>query len=215
MYISNIRAYLFDFDGTLVNSMPIFLAAMLQILDDHQIPYEQDIVKNITPLGFDGTADHFIKLGLNLPKKEIIASMKAHMLDEYLFSIPAKNNVVSVLHQLKARGNHLFVLTASPHATLDPCLKRIGIYDLFDGVWSCDDFLTTKADPNIYKMAAAKIGEDIQNILFLDDNLNADATAKAAGMLVCGVYDDSSKDYIEQIKAISDSYIYDFQELIT
>lgn len=212
---NSIHTYLFDFDGTLVDSMPVFVAAMLQILDDHQVPYEHDIVKIITPLGFEGTADYFIKLGLNLPKAEIISSMREYMLDAYLFSIPAKNNVISVLHQLKARGNRLFILTASPHTTLDPCLKRIGIYDLFDAIWSCDDFNTTKADPNIYKMAAVKIGEDIQNIMFLDDNLNADTTAKTAGMLVCGVYDDSSKDYIEQIKAIADYYIYDFQELIT
>ena len=50
--------------------------------------------------------------------------------------------------------------------------------------------------------------------MFLDDNYNADATAKAAGMLVCGVYDDSSSDYVEQMKSVTDFYIYDFQELL-
>ena len=51
-------------------------------------------------------------------------------------------------------------------------------------------------------------------VLFLDDNLGADTTAKAAGMQVCGVYDDSSKDYVAQIKAVADFYIYDFLELL-
>ena len=81
-------------------------------------------------------------------------------------------------------------------------------------MWSCDDFNTTKADPNIYKMAAEKLGERVEDVLFLDDNLNADKTAKDAGMKVCGVYDESSKDYMDEIKAIADYYIYDFAELL-
>ena len=38
-----IKAYLFDFDGTLVDSMPTFVACMLRILDENNIPYEADI----------------------------------------------------------------------------------------------------------------------------------------------------------------------------
>jgi hypothetical protein len=44
--------------------------------------------------------------------------------------------------------------------------------------------------------------------------INADMTAKSAGMKVCGVYDDSSKDYVLEIKAATDFYIYDFKELL-
>jgi HAD superfamily hydrolase (TIGR01509 family) len=133
---------------------------------------------------------------------------------EYANNIPAKANVVSVLKKLKEKGAKLNVLTASPHITLDACLKRLGIFDLFDNVWSCDDFNTTKADPEIYKMAAEKIGEKVGDVLFLDDNFNADKTAKTAGMQVCGVYDESSDDYVDEIKAITDFYIYDFEELL-
>ena len=106
------------------------------------------------------------------------------------------------------------VLTASPHITLDACLKRLGIFDLFDNVWSCDDFATTKADPEIYVKAAEKMNTTVNKVLFLDDNLNADTVAKSAGMLVCGVYDESSKDYTDQIKSATDFYIYDFKELL-
>ena len=81
-------------------------------------------------------------------------------------------------------------------------------------MWSCDDFATTKANPEIYKMAAEKLGKNVNEVLFLDDNYNADKTAKTAGMKVCGVYDDSSKDYVDDIKTVSDYYIYDFSELL-
>ena len=93
-------------------------------------------------------------------------------------------------------------------------MVRLELYDLFDNVWSCDDFNTTKADPEIYKMVADKLGEAPENILFLDDNYNADKTAKEAGMKVCGVYDESSKDYVDDIKSITDYYIYNFKELL-
>lgn len=208
------KTYLFDFDGTLVDSMPTYIAAMLRIVDENNISYDEDLIKIITPLGVVGTAEYFIELGLDMPKEEIIDLMKQYMLDGYFYHIPAKENVISVLKQLKEQGASLNVLTASPHITLDACLKRLGIYDLFENVWSCNDFDTTKADPNIYRMVAERLGEKVENILFLDDNLNADKTAKTAGMIVCGVYDDSSKDYISEMKEITDYYIYDFSELL-
>lgn len=209
-----IKAYLFDFDGTLVDSMPTYVSAMLRILDENNISYSDDIVKTITPLGLKGTADYYIKMGLRMPEKDIIELMGRYMLDAYFYTIPAKENVISTLKTLKENGAKLNVLTASPHITLDACLKRLGIFDLFDNVWSCDDFSTTKANPEIYVKAAERIGEKIEEILFLDDNLNADLTAKKAGMAVCGVYDFSSIEYTEQIKAATDYYINDFSELL-
>lgn len=206
--------YLFDFDGTLVDSMPAYVGVMLRILNENSMTYPDDIVKVITPLGFVGTAKYFIDMGLDMTMEKIIDLMNRYALDEYLYNIPAKSNVIDVLKKLKEHGAKLNVLTASPHLTLDPCLKRLGIYDLFDNVWSCEDFNTTKADPEIYKMAAAKIGVPIENMLFLDDNYNADKTAKEAGAAVCGVYDKSSDEYTNDIKRVADYYISDFTQLM-
>ena len=207
------HTYLFDFDGTLVDSMPTYVSVMLRILDENNISYGSDIVKIITPLGYRGTAEYFIGMGLPLTVDETVAKMNAYAVSEYTYNVPVKAHVIEVLRALKARGDSLNVLTASPHAALDPCLKRLGIFDLFDNVWSCDDFATTKANPEIYRMAAARIGKPVEEVLFLDDNYNADLTAKTAGMKVCGVYDASSDEYTEEIKSITDGYIYDFSEL--
>ena len=209
------KTYLFDFDGTLVDSMPTYIQAMLRILDENGIVYGDDLIKTITPLGTLGTAQYYLQLGVPGTVEDVIEKMKAYMAEAYFYTIPAKKNVPEVLQELKRRGANLNVLTASPHITLDPCLKRLGLYDLFTNVWSCDDFQTSKANPEIYRMAADRLGEKVEDVLFLDDNLNADQTAKTAGMKVCGVYDDSSKDYTEQIKAATDYYIYDFSELLT
>ena len=209
------NTYLFDFDGTLVDSMPTYVGIMKRILDENNISYGAELVKIITPLGFIGTAKYFREeLGLGIPVDQLAEKMGERAIEEYTYNIPAKKNVIKVLKLLKEKGASLNVLTASPHITLDPCLKRLGIYDLFDNVWSCDDFKTTKADPEIYVKASKIIGEDIGEILFLDDNYNADKTAKLAGMKVCGVYDDSSKDYETEIRQVCDFYINDFIELL-
>ena len=209
------KYYLFDFDGTLVDSMPTFCSCMLRILDENNICYAKDVTKVITPLGLNGTAEYFINtLGLKMDKVRLMDLMMEYMRDAYFHTIPAKQNVISTLKALKDKGASLNILTASPHFTLDACVKRLGIWELFDNIWSCDDFHTTKADPQIYAMVAAKLHTSVENVLFLDDNINADLTAKAAGMQVCGVYDESSKDNVAQMKAATDFYIYDFRELL-
>lgn len=207
------KTYLFDFDGTLVDSMPAYVSAVFKILDDANVHYEKDIMKTITPLGMTGSAKLFIEMGVPGTLEEIVEKMQEYAFYEYENNIPAKENVISVLSELSKRGDSLNVLTASPHITLDSCLKRLGIWDLFDNVWSCDDFDTTKADPMIYKMAAEKMGVLAKEVLFLDDNLNADLTAKSAGMKVCGVYDKTSESFIDEIREATDFYIYNFSEL--
>lgn len=208
------KTYLFDFDGTLVDSMPTFVSAMLKVLNDYNVPYGDDIVKIITPLGYKGSAEYFQSLGLKLSTNEIISLVSEFVKCEYLHNIPLKDGVYETLIALKKLGASLNVLTASPHDVLDPCLKRLGVYDLFDFVWSCDDFSTTKADVNIYKLCADKIGKNVGDIAFLDDNFNACKTAKTAGMKVYGVFDKSSEDYVEEMKNLTDKYVFNFKELI-
>ncbi len=216
MGILKYNTYLFDFDGTLVDSMPLFSSVMLRILDESNVKYESDIIKTITPLGYGGTAKYFVE-HFNLPQsaESLLLTMNRYAYEGYAHSVRAKNNVVETLIKLKQGGAKLYVLTASPHSVLDVCLKRLGMLELFSEVWSCDDFATTKSNPEIYKMVAVKIGKQSHEILFLDDNLNALQTASRAEMKVCGVYDSSSDLYTEEIKEIADHYICDFSELIS
>ena len=209
------KTYLFDFDGTLVNSMPTFVNVMLRILNENNISYGDDIIKIITPLGLKGTAEYFISLGLNKSVEEISKTMYEYFYYEYAHTIPAKENVIDTLKELKAQGHSLNVLTASPHLTLDACLKRLDMFDLFDNVWSCDDFNTSKSNPEIYTAVAKKLGVKVEEVLFLDDNYNADKTAKTAGMKVCGVFDESSSEYEQEMRELCDFYAKDFREILS
>lgn len=206
--------YLFDFDGTLVDSMPTFIEAFLRIMRRFDISIPKDIVKTITPLGYRGAAEHLLTLGVPLSTDELLRDVNDFARAAYHERIVLKTHVKDTLEALRARGDSLNVLTASPHGVLDACLKRNGVWSLFDNVWSCEDFATTKADPAIYRMAAQRLGKAVGEVIFLDDNYHADKTAKSAGMTVYGVFDESSRDSADEIRAVTDRYITDFSELL-
>ncbi len=205
--------YLFDFDGTLVDSMPRWSENMLRIAKECGATYPENLVKIITPLGNNGTAEYLIAHGATMTKQELFALMDAYGMEGYERHIPAKPHVAETLHILKAAGHSLNVLTASPHKMLDVCLKRLKLYDLFDHVWSCDDFGTTKSDPEIYRQAAKLMGCRVEDSIFLDDNYGAVKTAKEAGMRTIAVYDDTSADMEQEMRQLADDYIYDFRAL--
>ena len=205
--------YIFDMDGTLIDSMDAFGGAMIKFLEDNNIEYPSDIVKIITPLGFKGSAEYFLTLGSKKSVPEMLEDFKNYMIQPYTKTIPEKEGVTETLLRLKKEGHSLNVLTASPHVTLDPCLKRLGLYELFENVWSCDDFGIPKSNPEIYIEAAKRLGADVTNCIFIDDNVNAVKTAKAAGMHSWGIFDKSSEDYVDEMKEISEKYIYTFSEI--
>jgi HAD superfamily hydrolase (TIGR01509 family) len=208
------KTYLFDFDGTLVNSMATFSSVMIRILDEHGIKYGDDIIKIITPLGYGGTAKYFRELGIDRSLEDLVATMNEYARPDYENVIPAKEGVIDTLRALKERGESLNILTASPHIMLDPCLIRLGIYDLFDNVWSSDDFGTTKSNPEIYKMAAERLGVAVGEVIFVDDNVNAVRTAKTAGAVAYGIFDESSADSVEEMKSVAARYLLRLEELI-
>ena len=200
--------YLFDFDGTLVDSMPTWAKQMTNILDKRGVSYPDNIIEIIRPLGTMGCLEYFRnELGMVFENEAVLSEMMAFALPAYRDEIPFKEGVQDYLNRMKAEGHRLCVLTASPHITLDACLKRLGVFDSFEQVWSCDDFNTTKANPEIYHMVADKLGVKIGDIAFFDDNINAIKTAKTAGTYTVGVFDETGRNFIDKMKDEADIYV--------
>ena len=207
------RAYLFDFDGTLVDSMPCWSQKMLNILRESGVNYPENVIEIITPLGDGGTARYFREeLGVPFSMEEMQERMDAYALPRYRDEIPLKAGVEEYLRRLKKKGCSLNVLTASPHKMVDPCLRRLGVWELFDHVWSCDDFDTTKSDPAIYVRAMERIGAPLGEGVFFDDNIGAVETASRAGLFTVGVFDASGKAFVERLRRTADVYLQSFED---
>jgi len=207
--------YLFDFDGVLVDSMPYFTSAMLDILNRHGVIYSDDIIKIITPLGYKGTANYYIEQ-FKLPylTNDLITAMHEMLYPSYRDEIMLKSGVTKYLNQLKKEGHVLNILSASPQFMIVAALKRCGVYELFDNIWSCEDFGMTKGEPEIYLAAVKAAGGNVDDTWFFDDNLGAVKAAVQSGLYTVAVYDKTSAEYMEELKAVADKYIYVFEELL-
>jgi HAD superfamily hydrolase (TIGR01509 family) len=205
--------YIFDFDGTLVDSMPTWSGVHVNALKSAGIPVPDDFVQTITPLGNYRASQYTISLGLDVSLESYLDFVSKTLYEAYTTRIELRSGVKEKLSELKAAGHSLNVLTASPHHYLDPCLRRHGIHDLFDKVWTIEDFGYTKAQTIIYTEAARRLDASIDRCVFVDDNATAVETAKKTGMYTVGIFDETSKDFAPQLKAVSDLYIEDFSQI--
>ncbi len=208
------KTLIFDFDGTLIDSMPMWQRRIIELLEDGEITYPENIIEIITPLGYVGMAKYLIELGLEGTVDEMLEVIYDFAYEEYKNNIPAKNTVTETLRELRARGHSLNILTAAQHKMLDSCLVRLGIWDMFDNVWSSDDFGLKKSNKAIYGKVAKTLDTTVEQCTFFDDNITALKTAKEAGMSVVGVYDATSEKFADEIKEFADGYVVTFSEIL-
>lgn len=211
---ADIRGAIFDFDGTVMDSMPDWGGKMLHLLQSQGVAYPPDIIRTVTPLGDVGAAEYFIReLGLQLPRAAIQQQLDAYALPRYRDTILPKPGVTALLRQLRAAGVPACILTASPQKMIRPCLARNGMQELFCFAYSCDDLGLTKTQVAIYHRTCADLGSDPAATLFFDDNLLALTAAKEAGLLPVGVYDASSAGDEAAIRAVACRYLRSWEEL--
>ena len=202
--------HIFDMDGTLISSMPYVIGSVLQVLDEEHIPYGPEIAETVTPLGYPATARLFQTMGVPSTVEEIVARFMTVLYREYAHNIPLKPGVADYLRRLKEAGAQLCILTGSPHLLVDVCLQRNGILDLFDRVWSVEDFNLSKADVAIYYEVERLLNCRREDICFYDDNLTACTTAVKAGWYTCAVNDGQSGETTAALKAAAHEYIDTF-----
>ena len=193
--------YVFDLDGTLVDSMPYFTKGMLSIAEDAGIEYDGTLIKILTPLGYVKGAEYYVnELGVRDTVDNIVSKIQSRLLYEYSNNIFTKPYVKEYLKKSHDKGARMFVLTASPHSVTDVCLKHNEIYDLFEKVWSVEDFGLSKSDTRIFYEVARTIGCEPNEVHYFDDSLIALENARKAGFITYGVYDSQSEAELKRMQ---------------
>ena len=211
------KAYIFDLDGTLLDSMGLWEQIDRVMLAKRGIPFPENYAEHveiITPLSPHETAAYVIQhFGLKETVEEVMHEWDQIAVKAYGSSLPLKPYSKEFLHSLKAQGAKMAIATSSPANLCTPALRRHGILDLFDAVCLSEEVGCGKNKPDIFLLAAERLGELPQNCIVYEDSLTAIKTAKSIGMTVCAVYDPASDNTWDEIKQIADYIIHDFAAL--
>ena len=208
-----ITGAIFDLDGTLIDSMPMWHNFPDFYLNKYGCVPDEYLRTNARDMSFAQAAvyvnAHF------LPHKttdEIEKDMSDAAAEAYANTIPIKHSVKPFLFALRTRGVRMCIATASPREWAEAVLKRLNIYHYFSVVLSCYDLKTDKSQSLIYDRAFDILGTDKETTYIFEDSVNCIRTAKAAGYRVVGVADEMSAGDSEEIKRLSDVYIRDFDD---
>jgi len=206
------KTYLFDFDGTLGDTVPHW-GRVLSAIAGREIP--KGDLKHIMPLGVKGTAAYFIEhYQLSGDADEMAQAFTKSIYLAYAQEVPLKENAMAYLKKLQAARHKMYIFTGSPHITADVAIKRLGLWEMMEAVVATDDLKLSKSKPESYRKMLEIMGERADNVVFFDDNPYNLAAAREAGLETVGVFDDANEECIDRIKASCDTFIYNFSELL-
>ena len=210
-------AAIFDMDGTLLDTMPYWRLTGLEYLLAHQLPRFPDMLeKMFTTSSRKLIRDNAERLGIpDLDFDAMVHEMEGFMNRHYLDDANLKDPLVpEFLTRLKACGIPMCVATGSPRQYARNGLYRLGLLNFFEFVTDNYEVPLTKDKPEYFVNLAKRLGVLPERCVVFEDALYAMESAKAAGMRVCAIEDDTQAADREAIKNIADRYIISYRELL-
>lgn len=206
--MDNKKLYLFDMDGTLLDSMPIWKNLDKTFLASYNITPPENIDDIIAPLTLPECADYFITLGIQKERNDILSEIISLIKDEYHHNVSLKPGMYRLLTELHSQGHIICLVTTSEREYAVPALKNLKVYDYFDAVYTSTELGLDKRTPEIYKTICDKYNIQPENTIVYEDTLFAVRSAKGAGCYVVAVYDNDSDKNWEEIKKIADKTLH-------
>lgn len=210
------KAFLFDMDGTLINSEPLHFQSVTDTLSEYGKEYLtfEEHKKTYTGTGLQHTFQkESEKHGLDVPID--IMKEKFHKHLEKLVDksgLPVMDGVLGFLEAVKATGIKSAIVSGSTERLIKYSLGKSKIPDIFDAIIGIDRYGKPKPDPACYKMAAEILGVKPEECLVFEDALTGIKAALAAGMKVIVVGETITKEQINEIEP-GLTQIADFSEI--
>jgi HAD superfamily hydrolase (TIGR01509 family) len=182
------QALILDFDGLIANTEMLWLAVLTKLYQSHsqELPYER-YVESIggTLHDFDPFQDLAARCGT-------ISAAKLENQGEHLFRtrmaheapLPGVRRLVT---EAKRRGLPLGIASSSKAASVVPYLHQFGLHRSFTAIVTAEDVTHTKPAPDLYLLAARRLGVDPRRIVAFEDSSRGVQAAKAAGAFCVAV----------------------------
>ena len=213
-----IKGVIFDIDGTLLDSMPLWNNLGERYLQKLGFTEEETegLSQRISTMPF-AEGIHYIKkeYSLDIAEERIREQLQKMIAGAYRDEINLKAGAKEYLQFLKERGIPCILATAGDASLATVALKRLKVWEEFQGLLLCEEFNTSKREAKIYFLAMERLSlSKPEDVLVFEDVLHAIKSAKQAGFQVCGILDEANREDWEKIQEVADFTAKDFYELV-
>ena len=209
----NITGAIFDFDGTLFDSMHVWKGIrykFFEILGLEMTPEDEEIFRGLFLRESLLLAIERFKLDKSYD--ELLEMLFDYIRGRYLVETEPKNDIIEFLDKLKAKGVKMGIATATGESALMAVLQKYNMTDYFSAIYSTYTVGASKTEPKVYDVVLEAIGTEKETTWVFEDALYAATTAKKNGYNVVGIYD-KSEPRQDELKAMVDIYINNYAEL--
>ena len=205
------KALLFDFDGTLLNTNDLILDTFMHVLDE-RLPGQfqrEDCLRFIGP-SLKETFDE-ITPG---ETEEMIAKYQQWNLAHHDELAKGYEGVVETLTQLKDMGIKIAIVSTKRRFSLERGIQLLGIEHLIEFYIGLDDVKNEKPDPEPVLLALEKLGVEKEEAMMIGDNYHDILAGKNAGVKTAGVsWSIKGEEYLQTFKP--DYMLKHMQDLIS
>lgn len=206
-----IRGAIFDVDGTLLDSMPIWRNAGARYLESLGVTPQAGLADVLFPMSFEEGAAYLKRqYGLEQTIEEIQAGISSVIGGFYRNEVTLKPGAADFLERLRQKGVPMVLATTGDPPLIAAALKRLGVAGYFSRIFTCAELNTSKRQPDIYLAAAACLGCRPEETAVFEDVLHAVRAAAGAGFVTVAVEDAESANHRAEIQSRAHWYMEDF-----
>ena len=210
-----IKGAIFDIDGVLLDSMGIWDELGARYLRSlGRIP-EEGLNKILFSMSMEQGAEYLNEhYGLNKSVKETVEGIGRMLEDYYFYEVLLKPGAKEILEFLKSKNIKMAAATSSPRTHIEKALSRNGLLGYIDKIYTTSEVGVSKHSPDIYNLAADFLKTKSEETLVFEDSLYALKTAKEAGYVAVGVYDEKGESNQAELENQADLYLKKLDDFI-